>query len=670
MRTIRGFLMVCRLSVVLGGSSMAWSAAPVVMQTFPAGNGLQASVETAIRVTFDTPIDPTSMTGDAFRVFGRWSGDVRGSLRFSEDLRSVVLEPDRPFSAGELVSVSLSRDVRAANQEPLREAGYAFQFWTASRAVDQMAFQEIAVMTTNTDRKSRPYGGVATDLNNDGWLDITVVNEDTADVRVFLNRADGTGAFEPFLQPPSPVGRRVSPSEPYDFNHDGNADLAAANINDNTVSVLLGNGDGTFKPQQLITVGAAPRGIAVLDVDGDGDGDLVNTNFTSNNLTLMRNNGDGVFGDAIPVSSDVEGDFSLMAGDMNRDGISDLVVGGQTSEQIQVLLGRGDGTFDRQPVQDAGGRTWQLMLGDVNADGNIDVATVNGRSDNGAILLGNGDGTLQRPTLYDLANMGPTGGNSWLLASDLGDMDGDGDLDWVTSSYAGGGGTGDWLVLLNNGQGQFNFYSELDAPLAASCGLLHDFDNDGDLDLGLIDEIADVLVLSKNIGTLRPKPIAGDFNQDQQLSVADADALTRAVATTPDNLTYDVNHDGEVDRLDLNRWVHRLAGTTLGDANLNGHFDSADLVAVFQAGQYEDGIAGNSAWSSGDWNGDAEFNTTDLIVAFQDGGYSDAFAPPITTVPEPIGIAYFPLVLGLLIRRADFRRVTLLKRAGYMANST
>lgn len=651
MRGTRGLLRHALSVLMFVGAGSVGAAPPSVTQTFPVANGLQASVETAIRVTFDTPVNPATLTRDSFRVFGRWSGDVQGTLRFSDDLHSVILEPSQPFSAGELVSVSLSRDVRAANNEPLREAGFAFQFWTASQAVDQMAFQEIAVMTTNTDTKSRPYGGVATDLNNDGWLDITVVNEDTADVRVFLNGADGTGAFKPFLQPPSPVGRRVSPSEPYDFNHDGNADLAAANINDNTVSVLLGNGDGTFKPQQLITVGTAPRGIAVLDVDGDGDGDLVNTNFTSNNLTLMLNNGSGIFGAATTLSSDVEGEFSLMAGDMNRDGISDLVVGGQNNQQIQVLLGRGDGTFERKPMQNSGGRSWQLMLGDVNADGNIDVATVNGRSDNGAILLGNGDGTLQSPTIYDLANMGPTGGNSWLLASDLGDMDGDGDLDWVTSSYAGGGGTGDWLVLLNDGNGEFNYYAELDAPLAASCGLLHDFDNDGDLDLGLIDEVADVLVLSKNIGKLHPKPLAGDFNQDQQLSVSDVDSLTQAVAATQDDLIYDVNHDGEVDRLDLDRWVHQLAQTSLGDANLNGQFDSADLVAVFQAGQYEDSLDGNSVWSSGDWNGDAEFNSNDLIVAFQDGGYSEDIEPAIAIVPEPVGAGGFPLLLGLLIRR-------------------
>lgn len=133
---------------------------------------------------------------------------------------------------------------------------------------------------------------------------------------------------------------------------------------------------------------------------------------------------------------------------MNNDGLSDLVVGGANSQDIRVLLGNSDGGFNEQTPQSAGGQTWQLVLGDVNGDGNLDVSTVNGRSDNGAILLGNGDGTLLEPDVYDLENIGPTAGNAWPLATDLGDLDGDGDLDWITSSFAGGGGNGDWLVLL------------------------------------------------------------------------------------------------------------------------------------------------------------------------------------------------------------------------------
>ncbi|MEZ6120971.1 MAG: hypothetical protein R3C28_30990 [Pirellulaceae bacterium] len=79
------------------------------------------------------------------------------------------------------------------------------------------------------------------------------------------------------------------------------------------------------------------------------------------------------------------------------------------------------------------------------------------------------------------------------------------------------------------------------------------------------------------------------------------------------------------DRLDLRDFVFmikRILLTDFGDANLDGRFDSKDLIAVFQAGEYEDGIDGNSGWAEGDWSGDGDFDTQDLVVAFTDGGYT------------------------------------------------
>ncbi len=73
--------------------------------------------------------------------------------------------------------------------------------------------------------------------------------------------------------------------------------------------------------------------------------------------------------------------------------------------------------------------------------------------------------------------------------------------------------------------------------------------------------------------------------------------------------------------------VHALNKSYLGVVQLDGEFNSVDLVDVFQAGQYEDGIAGNSIWSTGDWNGDGDFTTSDLVVAFQDGGYEAGRGP-------------------------------------------
>ena len=109
------------------------------------------------------------------------------------------------------------------------------------------------------------------------------------------------------------------------------------------------------------------------------------------------------------------------------------------------------------------------------------------------------------------------------------------------------------------------------------------------------------------------------------------DELTRAIHQGSSNHHYDVDQNGQVDEYDRWHWVKYVAQSTFGDANLDRQFNSTDLVQVFQAGQYEDGVAGNSLWSTGDWNGDGDFTSVDFIVAFVEGGYENATIP----VPEP-----------------------------------
>ena len=97
-------------------------------------------------------------------------------------------------------------------------------------------------------------------------------------------------------------------------------------------------------------------------------------------------------------------------------------------------------------------------------------------------------------------------------------------------------------------------------------------------------------------------------------------------------------------------WVNQLFGTYLGDSNLDGEFNSGDLVAAFTVGQYEDGVAGNSNWTAGDWNGDGDFDTTDFVDAFSAGGYEQGPRAATAAVPEPSALSL--LLVGLLaIRR-------------------
>lgn len=505
-----------------------------VVSVEPAPRSMTAPANAAIEIEFDRPVDRSTVTRDSFWAFGRWSGTAEGTVSFLDGDVRAVLTPDHPFSAGEMVMVILSHDIRGADGIFLRSAGYSFQFMTRAGAADR-DFEEIDVLSTRTveNESSRAYGGIASDMNGDRFLDMTIVNEDTADLRVFLNRADGTGLFDDFIQPPFPVGNRASPSEPADFDRDGAVDICVANINDDTVSVLLGNGDGTFGPQQVIAVGGDPRGIAVLDVDGDGDVDIVNTNATSNSMSLMLNDGNGVFGPATFFEAGVSGEWALAAADMNEDGILDAVVGGRSGRQVIVNMGNGDGTFTPGTPAGIGGAVWMIACGDVDGDGHDDVAAANSSTNNGAILRGDGAGNL--------GSLQTRGTDPFPLATDLGDLDGDGDLDWVTSSFGG-----DWFVFTNDGAGIFAFDQELLAPRAASCSLLFDFDNDGDLDLGLIDELADVVMLMRNAGS----PCPADVDDSGTVDFADLLAILAAWGPCP-GCPEDIDGNGTVDFADL-----------------------------------------------------------------------------------------------------------------------
>jgi hypothetical protein len=129
--------------------------------------------------------------------------------------------------------------------------------------------------------------------------------------------------------------------------------------------------------------------------------------------------------------------------------------------------------------------------------------------------------------------------------------------------------------------------------------------------------------------------LKGDFDNSGSLELNDIVALSSAIRTGPTDIRFDLNSDRIVNGSDLAVWVRDLRRTWFGDANLNGRFDSGDLVQVFQGGEYEDEIVGNSTWSSGDWNADGEFSTSDLVVAFQDGGYEQGPRLAISLIPEP-----------------------------------
>ena len=164
-------------------------------------------------------------------------------------------------------------------------------------------------------------------------------------------------------------------------------------------------------------------------------------------------------------------------------------------------------------------------------------------------------------------------------------------------------------------------------------GLIDDFKVQGEVSLGAHDMDFNAV----------PPTADGDFDGNGALDAADIDQLTQAV--TNGDVSFDLDNDGAISQEDRRVWVEELMNTYFGDSNLDGEFNSSDFVAVFTAGEYEDGVAGNSSWAEGDWNGDGDFDSSDFVSAFSAGGY-EIGPRQAAVVPEPTSISL--VLLGLL----------------------
>jgi hypothetical protein len=314
-----------------------------------------------------------------------------------------------------------------------------------------------------------PVAAAVGDFNGDGKLDLAVANQGSNNVSVLLGNGDGTfRAAVSYGTGQFPYSVAVG-----DFNRDGKLDLAVANFDSNSVSVLLGNGDGTFRAAVSYGTGSGPHSVAVGDFNRDGKLDLAVANQASNDVSVLLGNGDGTFQTAVSYWAGSEPQ-SVAVGDFNGDGKLDLTVADAASLNVSVLLGNGDGTFQAAVNYGAGSGPQLVVVGDFNGDGKLDLAVANGVSNNVSVLLGNGDGTFHAAVDYG------TGSEPRSVA--VGDFNGDGKLDLAVGNFS----SNNVSVLLGNGDGTFQAAANYGAGSPASVAV-GDFNDDGRLDLAVAD---------------------------------------------------------------------------------------------------------------------------------------------------------------------------------------
>ena len=326
------------------------------------------------------------------------------------------------------------------------------------------------------------------DLNGDGKLDLVAENSGANTVSVLLGNGDGTfKAAVNYTTDSNPWSLQVG-----DVNGDGKLDIVTCNESASTVSVLLGNGDGTFKSAVNYTTGSgtSPECMRLGDLTGGGSLDIITANAGTNNISVLKNNGNGTF--AAPVMySTATHPTSIAIGDLNGDGKQDVVTANYETNNVSVLIGNGDGTF-KAAVNDACGTTPQTVeLADCNGDGHLDIVTAN-YDGTASVLLNKGDGTFA--THVDYA----TGAGPYSLS--LADLNHDGYVDIVTVNHT----ANTVSVLLGNGDGTFQAHSDYSTGNGPFWVGLGDFNGDGYGDIAVTNYTDGTVSVLLGSGYYRP----------------------------------------------------------------------------------------------------------------------------------------------------------------------
>lgn len=292
------------------------------------------------------------------------------------------------------------------------------------------------------------------------------------------------------------VGKNPTTVNPIDVNQDGITDLVTTNVSSNTLSILIGIGDGTFRDQVQLSVCREPRSLVVGQFNRDQYPDVVLACSGGDEIAVLFGRADGKFeeGPRYPVHRTP---IAIASDDINGDHAADLVVA-LRNDKIKVFLGTGTGEFNHGAQYEYGDTPTSVALADLNGDAKVDLVVTNGgpMSNAVSIWLGNGDGTFRGPTDYRSGKR------------PLGVSFGDFNNDRVRDLLVINGERDSFTTFLGNGDATFKPGRDSGADAGPNYGLARDFNGDRRVDVAIVNiQSSDLSILfGRGDGTFEYPP--------------------------------------------------------------------------------------------------------------------------------------------------------------------
>lgn len=371
------------------------------------------------------------------------------------------------FNGINLLDGSLGNGIRL-------QGGYGLNggiFSTLGGAIGTGSFN----VTGSVSGGSSPRDSAVADFNGDGISDVVTGTSTGFDVRL----GDGNGSFSASF---SYIGTFIPAVTVNDFNGDGIMDIAASEIFNSTMSIYLGNGNGTFKSGIATAIGISPISIVSGDINGDGIADIVTGEGGTSEIAIYYGTGNGSFSGRTAVATSGN-PLSISVADINGDLIDDFVVADVSGSDLTIHYGNRNNTVTIQAVSSYANAQYAVTTGDLNGDGRIDLISTDYNGDAINVSLRNANGTFAASVSYFIG----TGAGSRQVA--LGDFNGDGVLDVVSANYSAQSVS----MLLGRGNGTFGT-----ARSTAMNGTIHDVDI-GDFNR---DGVQDILATNRSDGRL------------------------------------------------------------------------------------------------------------------------------------------------------------------------